>query len=138
MKRLLGLAGLSAVLALGLMGCAATQNPTSGCSLTNVLSVGPTAATADHAATAPGNQAQFQATLAPHASAPGCPVPQYIALVDATWTLSDPLDAQISSAANSTNGLASCVNAASNPITVTATYSVSGVMQTQSATLTCK
>jgi hypothetical protein len=132
MIRLLGVMCLSAAI----LGCAAPQSP--ACSLTDALEVGPTSATADHAASVPGNQAQFQAVLAPHASAPSCPVPQYLVLVDATWTLSDSLDAQISSAATSTNGLATCNNAASNPITVTAAYTVSGATQTATATLVCK
>jgi len=133
MIRLLGLMFLSAAI----LGCAAPpQSP--ACGITDVLTVEPTSATADHAASAPGNQAQFQAIVAPHATAPGCPVPQYVLLVDATWTLSDPLDAQISSAANSTNGLATCNNAVSNPITVTAMYTASGVTQTATGTLTCK
>jgi len=131
MKRLLGLGCLSAVL----LGCAAPQNPS--CNLSSVFAVGPTSATADHSATPPGNQAQFQATVSPYSSVPGCPVPQYILLLQPTWSLSDPLDAQISSAPG-TNGLATCMNAAANPITVTATYTSNGTTQTKTATLTCK
>ena len=129
--RLLGLGCLSA----SFLGCAVTQNP--GCSLTYVLAVGPNAATADHAAASPGNQAQFRATVAPQASSPGCPVPEFVAVVDATWTVSDAVDAEISSAA-ATNGLATCLNAALNPITVTAAYTANGVTQVTTSSLVCK
>jgi hypothetical protein len=131
MKRLLGLGCLSAVF----LGCAASQNQS--CDLTSVLAVGPASATPDHSATPPGNQAQFQATVAPYSSNPSCPIPQYILLLQPTWTISDPLDAQISSAAG-TNGVATCMNAAANPITVSASYTSNGTTQTKTATLTCK
>jgi len=132
MSRLIGLP----VLLVLLLGCGAPQNP--NCELTYPLEIGPLTATADHTASPPGNQVQFQASVSPYSNVPGCAVPEYIAIVYATWSLSDPIDAQISSAANSTNGLASCVNSAKNPITVTATYTANGTTQTRTASLTCK
>jgi hypothetical protein len=131
MSRLIGLAVLLAVLP----GCGAPQNPS--CDLTYPVEIGPLIATADHTASPPGNQAQFRASVSPYSSAPGCAVPEVIALVYATWSLSDPIDAQISSAANATNGLATCVNLTPDPITVTAAYTANGATQTRTATLTC-
>ena len=87
------------------------------CSISDVLTVDPTTATADHAAKPPGNQQQFTSLLAPTA-APGCPIPQYIARAYPAWTNPDPLAISISSA---TNGLATCLAVTDGAVTLTAT-----------------
>jgi hypothetical protein len=89
-------------------------------------------------ASPPGNQEKFQATVAPDPG-PGCPVPEFLLLANnATWTVSDPNDVQISSAVGSTNGLATCVGATQGPATVTAVVTYDGFTISDSATITCK
>jgi hypothetical protein len=119
-----------------LLGCAGGGNQS--CVTQTVLSVGPTSGTADHSAAAPGNQQQFVATTSAGTSTPGCAVPLVIAQVNASWTTSDPLDTQISSGPLPSNGLATCINATSQPVTVTATYTAGTTTLTRIATLTCK
>jgi hypothetical protein len=100
--------------------------------------------TADHAAAPPGNQVKFSASVTPTIiSGSGCAVPTYIALVNATWTTSDPKDISINSAQNAaTNGLAACLGPTNGSATITASYpNSSGVgpsTLTATATLTCK
>jgi hypothetical protein len=83
----------------------------------------------------PGNQEKFNAELQPTAPA-GCPVPEYIAIVDAQWTVSDPINVQISSAPDS-NGVATCAGTTTGAVTVTATYTQDGVTKSATAPLTC-
>src|ERR1700735_1619950 len=93
----------------GLVGCAAAPPPQS-CPAEYELSVNPTAATADHSATAPGNQQKFTAYSSPTVvtGTGQCAESAVVAPVNATWTSSDPLDVSVSSAPGATNGVAIC------------------------------
>ncbi len=128
-----------------LAGCSTSQ---SACSTMLVTAVSPATATADHMAVAPGDEEQFMATASPAAQA-GCAVPAVssaaspaiIARLTPQWTVSDAVNVKISSAADSTNGLATCIGTTKGPITVTAVGSTSagGVSETLgTATITCK
>jgi len=115
-------------------GCASPANPGSSCSATPFIS--PTTATLDH--TVAGNSQPFTTGIR---YSGGCVVPALS--IAYTWNVSDTIDSSINS-----DGVASCNNAALNPITVFTTvadytngpsnpptYVASGL---PSATLTCK
>jgi hypothetical protein len=106
------------------------------CRLT-ALSVGPSSATADHLAAAPGNQVQFFATaIVPN----GCASAACVNCSGQTWTVSDPDNVSISNNINN-NGTATCVGATNGAATVTATAPVRTATTqtvTGNATLTCK
>ena len=113
------------------------------CSYTKVVSVSPAVVSADHMAVAPGDQQQFSALSQelPTANSSGCAVPNVIAKLTPTWTVSDSINVKISSAQDATNGLATCIGATKSPVTVTAlgTLAAGGATQTlATATLTCK
>ena len=129
-RKLLILAGCSVLLA----GCGAASP---NCTLSDVLSVFPATATADHAATPPGNQLKFSVGLAPTA-APGCPIPQYIAIAYPAWTNPDPSAISISSAHDQTNGLATCLKATTGASTLTATVGTGQTAQSKTVSLACK
>jgi hypothetical protein len=94
-------------------------------------------AVADHMAPAPGNQVQFYAF--PQEQLKGdCAVPAVIAPAQATWTVSDNVNVQISSAKDQTNGLATCVGATAVPATVTATVTLDGFTKSATSTISCK
>lgn len=86
-----------------------------------VLTVTPTSATVDHKAKSPLNQVQFIGTGRATA-APGCPRPALARLEYAAWSNPDPTDIQISSANDSTNGTAVCVNATNGAVTLNGTF----------------
>ncbi len=117
-----------------LVGCG-SQTP--ACSGTPTLTVTPSVGTADHSDPAPGNEQQFQAFEAP-AAAPGCATPQWVAKVTPAWTVSDPLHVKISSANDSTNGLATCLGPTLGAVTVTANISGGSSITHVTASLTCK
>src|SRR2546423_10359065 len=95
----------------------------------NALSVVPSSTTADHVATAPGNQVQFFATgTVPN----GCTSTACVNCYRQTWTVSDPVNVSISNNAND-NGTATCKGATNGPITVTAT-APAGTGSTQTLT----
>ncbi len=126
-----------------LAGCGAASTP--ACVESFSLSAAPQSApsptaggVADHNAKAPGNQQQFLASSGVEVVSGRCAVPAVIAIVHAQWTVSDNIDVQISSAADQTNGLATCIGATLAPATVTASYTQGGVTKTSSTTLTCK
>jgi len=118
------------------VGCA---NPGSVvCNSTgNTFAVSPATATANHSSAAPGNQAQFSSTLTPTYPA-GCPVPAIVVAAYPTWTNPDPLDISISSAQNSTNGLAVCSGMTSGAVTLTSTETTTQQTYSQNVTLTCQ
>ena len=130
----------TALLSLALAGCGAAS-PSCGYFFT--LRVSPTSGVADHAAKAPGNQQQFGAsgtpTLTP-GSASTCGLPALVASLQPQWTSSAPLDVTVSSAQDSTNGLATFLAATTAPVILTATTSASSQapQQTATVTLTCK
>jgi len=135
---LLALAAAGAIPLLG--GCATGATVCSG---TNVVTITPATATADHMAPAPGDQQQFQALSQYQltTNSPGCAVPTVIAKLTPIWTVSDTVNVKISSAQDATNGLAICIGTTKSPVTVTALGSPvsGGATQTlATATLTCK
>jgi hypothetical protein len=86
-----------------------------------VLSVTPNVATTSHSAAFPTNQVQFEGVV--RLTAPqGCPVPN-VALQDyAAWTNPDPINIQISSANDATNGTAVCKGPTNGAVTLTGTF----------------
>jgi hypothetical protein len=113
------------------------------CSYTNVVTVSPAVGSADHLAVAPGDQQQFSAFSQelPTANSSGCAVPNVIAKLTPTWTVSDSTNVKISSAQDATNGVATCIGTTKSPITVTALGALTAGGATQTlgtATLTCK
>ena len=132
--------GLIAVTGL-LCGCGTNHNP---CVTGNGFEIGSSSSTntANHASAVPANQVKFTAASSPFViSGSGCAIPAIIATVNATWTSSDSKDVTISSAADQTNGTATCVNATNGPVTITATAPKGSTVYTPTSattTLTCK
>ena len=138
------LPGMRAYLSFGflclpglLCGCATAPGGGS-CTVTTVLAVSPASGTADHSAAAPGNQQKFSAVESFSSITSGCAVPLVVPVVYPAWTSSDPVDVTVSSAADSTNGLATCVNAALAPVTLTASVGTGATAQAKTVTLACK
>jgi hypothetical protein len=136
-------AALAVAVCLGgcqLLGCAVAPNSGSSCTVTPFIS--PTSVTLDH--TVKGNSQQF--TTGYSYSGTNCAIPQVLVLYQ--WGVSDTIDATITSpSGTSAGGVASCTNAALNPITVSSyilgysgTPPVATLTATNlpSATLTCK
>ena len=89
-----------------------------------VLLLSPASGSADSSAKAPSNQTQFQASSALVVTQQGsgsCPVPAIAQLIHPQWSNPDPIHITISSADDSTNGLATCNGATAGPVTLTAT-----------------
>ena len=102
------------------------------------VSVSPNTATADHTAAPPGNQQQFFAFNS-FPIKQGCAAITAAILNNVTWSTSDPGDVSISNTQGSTYGVATCINAGSSPVTITATQSRQGGSAfTGTASLTCK
>ncbi|HZL29232.1 MAG TPA: hypothetical protein VFC39_22090 [Acidobacteriaceae bacterium] len=132
MRRLVALSGCMLLLA----GCGAVPNPGPQCVPTLELRVTPTAATADHMATPPGNQVVFGAVEGDGIVA-GCPINNVVRLARPIWTNPDPLDISISSAQDATNGTAVCLSSTSGPVRLTATDSTVNPALSAQVTLTC-
>jgi len=98
----------------------------------NGLNVGPSTATVDHMAAAPGNSQTFNASFQVKNNS-GCPAVT-AALVNSNWTVSDP-SVHLSSSP-STHVTATCTAAVSNPVAITATPA-DGEMFIGKASLTC-
>lgn len=129
---------VSATVFAALTGCAGGSP---NCTPTYSFEVSPLTGTASHSAAAPGNQLKFTGSqLSSYPS--GCAEPAVAAATPLgyyAWTVSDPLDVTISSAQDSTNGLATCVNATAGAVTVTATDVTSPTTTlTKTASLTCQ
>ena len=124
-----------ALLAATLTGCGA-GSPT--CVTAFDLRVSPASATADSTAKPPGNQQQFTASSAIIPVQGTCPIPQNVALIHPAWTNPDPIHVSISSANDSTNGLATCKGPTGGPLTLTATYVAPTNTPTATAQLTCR
>jgi hypothetical protein len=91
----------------------------------------PQGATADHSLAAPGDQVQFSL----QSSVVGmCPLPPDFVGV---WSTSDPVNTSISNQAP-TQGLATCLNATTAPVTISNSSTVRGIKSYPSVTLTCK
>jgi hypothetical protein len=115
-------------------GCGGHSTP--DCSVAVALGVIPSTATADHLATAPGNKVSF---FASDVSPAGCiPTPGPIRQ-DLKWSVSDPANASIGNTQTVDDGVATCVNAAAAPVTVTASgTNTRGATITGTSALTCK
>jgi hypothetical protein len=110
-------------------GCSAPGTGDGGCTVTPF--VAPSTVTLDHSAPAAQNTVQF--TAGETYAGTHCAIPAV--LVNYQWTLSDTIDASITSGPGVSNpGTATCLQAALNPITVTPSPSVGGL----TATLICK
>jgi hypothetical protein len=106
--------------------CCSTSSDT--CAITT--GIAPQNATADHNATAPGNEVQFSLSSTVKGNCPLTPD------VVGVWSTSDPANTTISNQAP-TQGLATCLNATPSP----ATISNSGTVRTKtypSSSLVCK
>ena len=110
------------VLALAFIGCGGSSGSCQGISLI----VSPQNASADHAAVPPGNQVQFGAS---YKVPPGCAVATVVP--QPVWTSSDPVNVIFST---QTNGLATCLNATPQSVTITA----NDHSMIATATLTCR
>jgi hypothetical protein len=115
------------------VSCGGSSAP--NCSLATALTIAPMVATGDHAAAPPGNQTQF---LGFNQVVPGCPPPPSFR-TDLKWTVSDPVNVTIGNTPGPNNGVATCVNSTTGPVTVTANGpNIQGATITGTATLTCK
>ena len=114
---------------LAAVGCGSTP-----CEVT-ALNVTPTLVTLNHSDAPPANQQSFLAYANNH----GCLGPGATqGATDATWTSSDPTDVPIVKTSPNPAGVATCVNATSSPVTITATTAISGRTVTGKATITCQ
>jgi hypothetical protein len=126
--------GLAVIFCSLLIGCGGSPHDTS-CAIT-AIKVFPATAAIDHTAASPGNAQHFDAFET--AASNGCSF-TFNALANATWTLSDAVNAEVGNQQNVNYGTATCINAAPAPITVTATVPTgNGSNVSATATLTCK
>lgn len=124
---------LATVVCLLVIGCGGSPQNAS-CAIT-AIHISPATATADHAAASPGNSQHFDAFVS--SASNGCSL-QLSALTNATWTLSDAVNAEVGNQQNVNYGTATCINAAPAPITVAATVPAgNGSNVNATATLTC-
>lgn len=124
---------LAAVLPFLVIGCGGSPQGAS-CAIT-AIHISPATATANHAAASPANSQHFDAFVS--SASNGCSI-QLSALSNATWTVSDAVNAEIGNQQNVNYGTATCINAAPAPITVTATVPAgNGSNVSATATLTC-
>jgi hypothetical protein len=97
-------------------GCGGAASP--NCGIAVGLAVAPPTASADHLAASPGNKISF---VAGDTFPQGCiPRPGPLRL-DLHWTVSNTTDVTIGNTQNVDYGVATCINATSAPVTVTAT-----------------
>jgi hypothetical protein len=132
-------AGLLSAIAAAI-GCGGNGTIGGNCSLSTVIAVSPTSATANHAAVPPGNQVQFIG-IGRYTAPPGCAAPALAWIAYATWSNPDPTDIQINSATDSTNGTAACKAATNGAVSLTGLFPTSGNPPqsiTQSVQLTCE
>lgn len=118
----------------GSAGCGGHSAP--DCSVAIALGVVPNTATADHLAAAPGNKISFFGSdILPN----GC-IPQPSPFrTDLKWSVSDTANVSIGNTPKVDYGVATCINAAPTPVTVTATGpNRLGATMSGSSTLTCK
>ena len=104
------------------------------------VNVSPQIVTLDHMAVPPGNSQIFLAFQS--GASRGCRFTA-VALQDAVWSVSDPVNVSISNSHDQNNanfGRATCLNATLSPVTVTATVPSGNGNSTVSttATLMCK
>ena len=115
-----------------MLGCAsmAACGGTSGDTCTITTSITPPSVTADHNATAPGNEVQFSLSSTVQGN---CPLmPDFVGV----WSTSDPVNTTISNQAP-TQGLATCLNATSTPAAISNSSTIRG-HAFPSVSLVCK
>ena len=137
MKHLI-LFGISSV---ALIGCGSNDNGMPGCTpngFAMVVRPSDPLAAPDHTAKPPGNQELLVAAVGSEVG-PGCASTHLYHPAHAQWTTSDSKIVTISSADDTTNGLATCL-APTSVITVSATLTADGFTETHSspAPITCK
>jgi hypothetical protein len=116
---------------LSFLGCALLAGcggSTQSCMV--AANVTPAAATADHTAAAPGNQAQFMLMSSVTGNCLLRPDPL------GTWSTSDPVNTTLGSV-TSTSVVATCVNATASPATISNSGTVNGHLF-QPAALACR
>ncbi len=116
-----------------LIGCGGSPSCVPGAS----LGVYPVTATVDSTAKSPGNQQQFLASSGTISLQGSCPIPALSVIIPVTWSNPDQIHIAISSANDSTNGLATCKGPTAGPVTLTATPSSKTVPATAAVQLTC-
>jgi len=115
-----------------MLGCAsmAACGGTSGDTCTITTSITPPSVTADHNATAPGNEVQFSLSSTVQGN---CPLmPDFVGV----WSTSDPVNTSISNQ-GLTPGLATCLNATPVAATISNSSTVRGKAY-PSSSLVCK
>ncbi len=108
------------------------------CAFHSVNVSGSTSVAVDHSALPPGNQARF--TAFGNDATAGCAFFQSN-LMNVTWTVSDTQNVSISNTKDATYGVATCINATTGPVTVTATLPSdlnNGTTATGTSNMTCK
>lgn len=118
-------------------GCGGTAAPPPpDCSTAVALGIVPNSGAADHLAAPPGNKVSF---FASDVLPDGCiPRPGPIRQ-DLHWTVSDTANVSIGNTVNVDYGVATCINAAPAPVTVTATGpNERGATISGTATLACR
>lgn len=125
------------MVAAGLTGCGGSSNP--DCTVTS-LNLAPPSGTANHLSASPGNKVQFAGFDSLQSLPSGCVT---VAITQASrpdlkWTVSDAANVTIGNTQNVDYGVATCVNAAPGPVTVTASgLNGKGATITGTASLTC-
>jgi hypothetical protein len=115
-------------------GCAAAPSNTPvGCSI--YVNVTPATATADHNAASPGNQVQFVGSSGETCTNGASPA--VVARVYGSWTNPDPINIQISSANDATNGTAICKGPTAGAVTLTDTIPLGTSTVAKQVSLTC-
>lgn len=128
---------LLALVCAALLGCGGTPACTPTGFIFGVAPASSANLTPDHTQKAPGNQEQFQAAEGSE-TGPNCPVTALGRLVNAQWTVADPKNVSISSADDSTNGLATCLGTTNGAVTVTGSLTVAPFTETGTTAITCK
>jgi hypothetical protein len=100
-----------------LTGCGGSPD----CTVT-ALSITPPSATASHVAAPPGNKVLFIGTDNKSTEPSGCAISQVVAIrTDLKWTASDAVNVTIGNTQGVDYGVATCNNATTQPVTITAT-----------------
>jgi hypothetical protein len=107
----------SLIISAMLTGCGGSPD----CTVT-ALSITPPTATANHVAAPPGNKVLFIGTDNNTTLPSGCSVADVVVIrTDLKWTASDPVNVTIGNTQGVDYGVATCNNATSGPVTITAT-----------------
>lgn len=110
-----------AILAISAAGCGGRGSPPN--CLVGSLNISPATATASHVSASPGNQAQFFGADATNLLPAGCVSAAITQAMrtDLKWSTSDPANVSIGNTVGVNYGLATCNNATTGAVTITAT-----------------